>query len=226
MHVQRMREEELGENDKVVLDLRIGGVDPSLEDVVGVAGKDRKEAAHKWESRPGNIWIKRSGHLKEFDNKNAVTGVDVLFGPDAVDPREGWEIRDQSLSLGSSSDSLEARLSIRRGLGKVHERPVPRIQENGKFKIMQLADLHLATGLGVCRDPMPENGKKCEADTRTLEFVGRLLDEEKPNLVILSGDQVNGDTAPDAQSVSTSPAPKCITNNNNPRQSSSTPSFS
>jgi hypothetical protein len=28
-----------------------------------------------------------------------------------------------------------------------------------------------------------------------------MLDEEKPDLVILSGDQVNGDTAPDAPSV-------------------------
>jgi len=31
--------------------------------------------------------------------------------------------------------------------------------------------------------------------------VGKLLDEEKPDLVVLSGDQVNGDTAPDAQSA-------------------------
>ncbi len=65
---------------------------------------------------------------------------------------------------------------------------------------MQAADLHLSTGLGKCRHALPE-GTKCEADPRTLEFVERLLDDEKPDLVILSGDQVNGDTAPDAQSA-------------------------
>jgi hypothetical protein len=61
----------------------------------------------------------------------------------------------------------------------------------------------LSTGTGHCRDeePVGHNGGKCEADPRTLEFVGRLLDEEKPDLVILSGDQINGETAPDAQSV-------------------------
>jgi DNA repair exonuclease SbcCD nuclease subunit len=34
-----------------------------------------------------------------------------------------------------------------------------------------------------------------------LEFVERLLDEEKPDMVVFSGDQVNGETAPDAQSA-------------------------
>jgi predicted MPP superfamily phosphohydrolase len=36
-------------------------------------------------------------------------------------------------------------------------------------------------------------GQKCEADPRTLEFVERLLDEEKPDMVVFSGDQVNGE---------------------------------
>ena len=48
---------------------------------------------------------------------------------------------------------------------------------------------------------MPDDGRPCEADTRTLEFVGKILDDEKPDLVVLSGDQVNGDTAPDAETA-------------------------
>jgi len=108
------------------------------------------------------------------------------------------------LLLEDSGEGQEARLSIRRGKKTPHSRPIPRINENGRFKIMQAADLHLSTGTGLCRDEMPPTpkGEKCEADPRTLEFVGRLLDEEKPDLVILSGDQINGDTAPDAQTVS------------------------
>ena len=56
------------------------------------------------------------------------------------------------------------------------------------------------------KDPEPKehNGGHCDADPRTLEFVERLIDEEKPEFVVLSGDQVNGETAPDAQSVSRS----------------------
>ena len=70
-----------------------------------------------------------------------------------------------------------------------------------------MSDLHLSTGVGACREAIPDsyNGGRCEADPRTLDFVIRLLDEERPDLVVLSGDQVNGDTAPDAQTVSPVP---------------------
>lgn len=216
MHVRRRKEEDLVEGDSVVLGVRVGRQDPSTAAAKAKskngAGKGHEDLDGEgeegvWESRPGGIWLLRTDKRALFDSDKVVTGIDVLFGADAVDPREGWEIKDTPLLLsasGSEASTLEARLTVKKGEHKLPERPVPRIQDNGKFKIMQLADLHLATGLGVCRDAMPEGVGRCDADTRTLEFVGRLLDEEKPNLVVLSGDQVNGDTAPDPQSVSIS----------------------
>ena len=59
------------------------------------------------------------------------------------------------------------------------------LKSNGRFKIMQVADLHLSTGLGACRDPYPDgyNGGPCEADPRTLDFVAKMLDDEKPDMV-------------------------------------------
>ena len=181
--------------DKVIIDVSVGRLDPST----GVKG----EGDERWESRPAGIWLKRSAKRHASDKKEAVTAVDVLFGADAVDPRDGWQITGTPLLLDTSGEVQEARLSVRRGTQATTVKPTPRIKENGKFKIMQAADLHLSTGTGVCRDEEPPglNGGKCEADPRTLEFVGRLLDEEKPDLVVLSGDQVNGETAPDAQSV-------------------------
>lgn len=179
----------------MIVDVSVGRLDPST----GVKG----EADERWEKRPGGLWLKRSSKHRTSDSNNAVTAVDVLFGADAVDPRDGWQVIGTSLLLASSGEIQEARLSVRRGKQVEPAKPIPRINEHGKFKIMQAADLHLSTGTGLCRDEQPVgyNGGKCEADPRTLEFVGRLLDEEKPDLVILSGDQVNGDTAPDAQSV-------------------------
>lgn len=198
VHIKRKKEEDLLPEDKVILDVTVGRLDPSM----GVKG----EGNEKWEAREAGLWLKRSAAKHASDDKKAITSVDVLFGADAVDPREGWQMVGTPLLLQSSAENIEARLSIRRGKEVTHTKPVPRINENGKFKIMQVADLHLSTGTGVCRDEMPEpmNGANggCEADPRTLEFVGRLLDEEKPDLVVLSGDQVNGETAPDAQSVS------------------------
>ncbi len=192
VHIQRKKEEELKPDDQVILDITVGRLDPST-------GKNG-EGGEIWVSKPGGIWVKRSAKRHASDEKMAVTGVDVLFGPDAVDPREGWEVKDTALLLGSG-ETHQPRLSIRRGIHSAPEKPVPRIGDNGRFKILQVADLHLSTGVGVCRDAMPEDGKKCEADPRTLEFIGKMLDEEKPDLVVLSGDQVNGETAKDAQTV-------------------------
>jgi hypothetical protein len=196
VHVQRKKEEELLPEDKIVLDLSIGLLDPTT----GAKG----EGDERWETRPSGLWIKRTSKHHTSDSGKAITGIDVLFGADAVDPRDGWEIKDTALLLNSAGETHEARISIKRGKHVNMPKPKPRIGDNGKFKIMQIADLHLSTGLGVCRDAMPpgHNGGKCDADPRTLEFIGKLLDQEKPDLVILSGDQVNGDTAPDAQSVS------------------------
>lgn len=192
VHIQRKKEEELKPDDKVILDITVSRIDPSTG--------EKGEGDERWESKLAGIWVKSSAKHHASDEKTAVTGVDVLFGPDAVDPREGWQVKDTPLLLGSG-EAYQARLSIRRGTHSVPEKPVPRISVNGKFKILQVADLHLSTGVGVCRDAMPEDGNKCEADSRTLEFIGKMLDEEEPDLVVLSGDQVNGDTAEDAQTV-------------------------
>jgi hypothetical protein len=195
VHIQRKREEDLAAEDKVIVDVKVGRLDPSTG--------DKGDAAEKWEKRPAGIWLKRASGRHLSDSNKAVTSVDVLFGADAVEPRPSWEIKDQPLLLDYSRDSLEARVSIRRGQPPKMEKPTVRVRRDGKFKIMQASDLHLSTGLGHCRDPEPPgSAAKCDADSRTLEFVGRLLDDEKPDMVVLSGDQVNGETSPDAQSVS------------------------
>jgi len=196
VHIKRKREEELKTEDKVIVDVRVGKLDP--------ATGEKAQAAERWESRPAGVWIKRSLKRHASDSKKAVTAVDILFGADAVEPRPGWElVASGALNLDSNKDSKDPRISIRRGQPVKHEKPVPKIRKDGKFKIMQISDLHLSTGVGKCRDPEPKgaNGGLCEADPRTLEFVERVLDEEKPDMVVLSGDQVNGDTAPDVQSV-------------------------
>ncbi|EXJ56584.1 hypothetical protein A1O7_06928 [Cladophialophora yegresii CBS 114405] len=187
--VKRKPEDDLSAHEEVVTDLRIGRLQPSSVDPTA---KDER-----WESRPAGIWVKLSTKRHAAD---MVTGVDVLFGADAVDPRSNWQVQDLSLFLDADRDSAEPRLTVRRGPALKVEKPVPRIRKDGKFKIMQAADLHLATGLGKCRHALPE-GQPCEADPRTLDFIARMIEEEKPDFVVLTGDQVNGDTAPDAQTA-------------------------
>ena len=196
IHIERKRESELTEKDRVILDVRVGSLDPVVS--------EKHQGAERWESRPGGIWLKRTSKHRESDNVKAVTAVDVLFGTDAVEARPGWEIIQQHILLPNvGGENQEAFLTIRRGPPAAITRPDLHVNKDGKFKIIQVADLHLSTGPGVCRDAEParHNGAKCDADLLTLSFISSVLDSEKPDLVVLSGDQINGETAADAQSA-------------------------
>lgn len=195
LHIQRKKEEDLKHDDTVVIDVKVSRLDPG--------NSQEAQGKETWESRPGGIWIKRSAKRHGSDSAKAVTSLDILFGSDAVDARPNWQAQEIALLLDTRADGREARLTVRRGPALKAEKPTPRINQNGKFKIMQVADLHLSTGLGKCRDPLPPdyNGGRCDADPRTLEFVEKMIDEEKPDFIVLTGDQVNGDTSPDSQSA-------------------------
>ena len=194
MYIMRKHEGDLTADDRVVVDVAVGRLQP----------QPKGETDDSWESRPSGIWIKRSAKKKASDSKQAVTDLDVLFGDDAVEARDGYAVTGTPLLLNTGGSLLSVQLSVRRGPPREVKKPTPRIRNDGRYKIMQIGDLHLSTGVGVCREAVPDsyNGGKCEADPRTLEFVSRVLDDEKPDLVVLSGDQVNGDTAPDAPTVS------------------------
>lgn len=194
VHIRRKREEELSTHDELVLDVHVGPSSP-VDDKIG--------KNEKWESRTMNVWIKRSSKRHLSDSSKAVTGLDVLFGPDAADPRSNWALSKNSIPVSVRGEPPVPRITVRNGPALKFDPPVPRIRKDGKFKILQASDLHLATGYGKCREPVPDSYKDgpCLADPRTLDFVERILLDERPDLVILSGDQVNGDTSPDAQSA-------------------------
>lgn len=196
LHIERKRESELADKDRVILDVRVASLDPVLS--------EKDQGAERWEHRPGGIWLKRTSKHRESDSINAVTAVDVLFGSDAVEARPGWLLSSQALILPNvGGENQETYLSVRRGPPVNVERPILHVNKDGRFKVLQVADLHLSTGPGICREPEPtlHNGGKCDADPRTLAFISSVLDSERPDLVILSGDQVNGETAADAQSA-------------------------
>ena len=76
--IQRKREEELLPEDKVIVDVSVGRLDPST----GVEA----EADESWEKRPAGLWLKRSLKHRTSDSDKVIMAVDVLFGADAVDP--------------------------------------------------------------------------------------------------------------------------------------------
>jgi predicted phosphodiesterase len=61
----------------------------------------------------------------------------------------------------------------------------------------------MVTGVGVCKDAIDAHGKnlpESEADPLTVNFIGKVLDVENPDLVILAGDQLHHDIS-DSQSA-------------------------
>lgn len=184
--VERRHERDVLPLEPVVIDLKMGQFNPG-------AGTGKT-----WEARKAGLWVLRQP-LSHADPEKIVTTVDVLYGAGAVDPRPGWTVKDMTLFDTRTS----ARLTFCRQPPPKSERPVPRIRKDGKFKIMQVSDMHLSTGPGKCRQVYPRlhDETKCEADDRTLKLVERLINEENPDLIVASGDQVNGETSPDAQTA-------------------------
>ena len=64
-----------------------------------------------------------------------------------------------------------------------------------KFKILQVSDVHMVTGVGSCKDAIDGEGKylpETVADPLTVKLLEEMLDVEKPDLVTLTGDQLDG----------------------------------
>lgn len=191
LYVALANERELRYDDLVVTDIRVSRTPPD------------SSPDHSWESRRGGIWILRSKFRGLVDL--AVTKVDVLFGVDAVDPRPHWNLLQSSLQLNAPPEVPVARLTILHGRDtpRPHARATLRVREDGKFKIVQISDTHMVTGVGVCRDAIDALGNHLpasEADPLTVKFLEEVLDVEKPDLVILTGDQLHHDN-PDSQSA-------------------------
>lgn len=69
--------------------------------------------------------------------------------------------------------------------------------EEGNFKILQVADMHFKNGDGTseCADILESQAKYPCSDLNTTEFYSQILDIEKPDLVVFTGDQIDGGAA-------------------------------
>lgn len=155
-------------------------------------------ATSGWESKGYGLWIKRGPATD-----TSIQDLDILFGHDAVEPRIGWTLSDSPLMGLGMAGRPEPRVSVK--AGGDHQNPIIdklQFNKNGRFKILQVADIHFSTGVGKCRDPEPpESAKGCEADPRTLKFINSVLDLEQPDMIALTGDQIFGEAAPDPQTA-------------------------
>ncbi|KAF8379879.1 hypothetical protein HHK36_027344 [Tetracentron sinense] len=73
-----------------------------------------------------------------------------------------------------------------------------RVGRNGEFKILQVADMHYADGKTTpCQDVLPKQVIGC-SDLNTTAFVERMIQAEKPHLIVFTGDNIFGLDATEA----------------------------
>lgn len=150
-----------------------------------------------------------------------ITGLDVLYGDDTVQPLPGYTRMDSMITGGQDDPKRQkpngkgsrpgVTLAYRKKLPSIcihclqerqaltvcdHLETVPKPQlyfnRRGKYRILQVADLHLSVGPGDCRDVDPSVKAECQevgADRYSLQWLERALDTSKPDLVVLTGDQ-------------------------------------
>ncbi|KAJ9562382.1 hypothetical protein OSB04_007542 [Centaurea solstitialis] len=88
-----------------------------------------------------------------------------------------------------------------------------RFDKKGEFKILQVADMHYADGKQTpCEDVLPEQFAHC-SDLNTTFFIERMIQAEKPDLIVFTGDNIYGaDTTDPIASMNAAFAPAVTSN--------------
>ncbi|KAF7982612.1 hypothetical protein HWV62_27650 [Athelia sp. TMB] len=178
----------LSEKDAAPTDPTWAKVERSVRD--GVSGEP-----------PMYLWYRRGNTGKEMTaeekQSNLITEIDVSYGSDR--PWYGFKKLEPSVTVEKGRIQSEW-LTYRTGVHKPPPAPPLHFSHDGKFKILQIADLHYSIAHTDCRDTVLS---PCiDSDNRTTTMLARVLDAEKPDMVVFSGDQLNGQgTSWDTKSV-------------------------
>lgn len=183
---------------KAIVDIAIGEPGSShppyyvVKDLEALDGKpksrfDVAKNNDSWKLKHDVIWVK----YDKSNSDNAIQDLMILFGEDVIEPRSDWK-----LCSGTLKANLKhlIRLTARRNTANSHtDKQIPKLCEtkDGEFRILQLSDFHFTENLGECRDQVTKDSA-CNASPKTLNFIHQVLDRESPNLVVITGDILDG----------------------------------
>ncbi|WVR04789.1 hypothetical protein IAU60_001801 [Kwoniella sp. DSM 27419] len=166
-----------------------GGIEESTSSPDDQAGQSDEGAVEVLQNPSGEFDSQDQSYITEFD---------VLYGDD--DPFFGFKrIQGGVITPAKQGKWESVDIAVRRGNPVAPRAEVPKFHSDGTFKIMQIADLHYSVGNGECRD---SDKQPCIGDPETATWLAEALDAERPDLVVFSGDQLNGqETSYDSRSV-------------------------
>ncbi|KAK7060853.1 Phosphatase dcr2 [Paramarasmius palmivorus] len=145
----------------------------------------RAPALYLWYKTP-----KSTSQMSEEDKTNMVTELDVHFGEDV--PWYGFDRVQPAVFEGIEGKVESTYIVLRRGVKIPPKAPPLHFSPSGTFKIMQIADLHFSVSAGSCRDIRPDFPFIPCTDNTTTNLLSTMLDLENPDLVVFTGDQLNG----------------------------------
>ncbi|CBQ73978.1 related to DCR2-dosage-dependent cell cycle regulator [Sporisorium reilianum SRZ2] len=144
------------------------------------------------------------GFWKRANDTEAITELDLVYGDNP--PWPGFTAAGIVANAHPSMASARVTLAYRRKPTRKPPLAPLTFKPDGTFKILQLADLHFSVSPEPCRDVDAKDprwsARGCLSKNDTLALVDGWLDTEQPDLVVLTGDQLNGQgTSWDVRSV-------------------------
>ncbi|KAF7309823.1 AIP3 domain-containing protein [Mycena indigotica] len=152
-----------------------------------------------------HLWYKlgkTASEMSKAERSNLITELDVLYGDDI--PWTHAERLVDNEARGKTYGSLYPPFFMLNADLAVPPRAPPlHFSHNGQFKVVQVADLHFSVAETPCRDTATSFSCPGGSDSTTSKtLISVMLDIEKPDLVVFSGDQLNGQgTSWDSKSV-------------------------
>ncbi|CAO3670053.1 unnamed protein product [Umbelopsis ramanniana] len=139
------------------------------------------------------LYYKVKENASVEDRATAIQELAIEYGEAAVTPYSWTKISVDlnSKGIGSSEGFGEPTFLFYRRAYSVPDKVGPlKFRSDGSFKILQLADLHFSNNRGSCRDVSPDTS--CQGDATTITTIEHLLKSEKPDLVVFTGDNIDG----------------------------------
>lgn len=184
----RVLEDSEAETEEMKAEIERDGWEP--------AGENMRTGIWPAKIEPAQLYFTRSTTYNGTVQPRPIIEVDVIWGkPAETKPWWGFErLSSPVFKADNAMNHIQCDIIVRRENVKASPPPNLFFNSEGKFKILQISDLHLSASGGTCQNAeLLPSCEKDGADASTVKWVSNVIDKQKPDLVVLSGDQLSGD---------------------------------